>query len=416
MAVTLWAEQLKALEKMHNGCILNGDVGSGKSITAAAYFYTKVCGGDLRINSFGGLGDMPNPRDVIVITTARKRLSLDWEKEFVAFGISTNPETSVYGIRLTVDSFNNIEKYTDVKDAFFIFDEQRLVGAGAWVKAFITIAKTNQWIMLSATPGDNWMDYCPIFIANGFFKNRTEFVRNHVVFKRFSKFPQIERYTDEGILEQYKRSLIVHMPVPRHTKRHIKNIMVENDKAAFRRVHVDRWNIYEDRPIRDVAELFRVMRKLVNSDPSRIRTLDRLSREEHPKLIVFYNFIYELDALKAYADKRGITYAEYNGQKHEPVPTGENWLYFVQYTAGAEAWNCITTDAMVLFSLNYSYKINQQVLGRIDRANTPFIDLHYYIFRSNSVIDNAILRSLATKKSFNEKEFLDDKRSYARAA
>ncbi|QFG08748.1 ATP-dependent helicase [Arthrobacter phage Ingrid] len=392
---------------MHNGCILNGDVGSGKSITAAAYFYTKVCGGDLRINSFGGLGDMSNPRDVVVITTARKRISLDWEKEFVAFGISTNPETSVYGIRLTVDSFNNIEKYADVKDAFFIFDEQRLVGAGAWVKAFIKIAKANQWIMLSATPGDNWMDYCPVFIANGFFKNRTEFVRNHVVFKRFSKFPQIERYTDEGILEGYKRSLIVYMPVPRHTKRHIQNVMVENDKAAFRRVYVDRWNIYEDRPIRDVAELFRVMRKLVNTDPSRVRNLDRLSREKHPKLIVFYNFNYELENLRAYAEKRGITYAEYNGQKHEPVPTGENWLYFVQYTAGAEAWNCITTDAMVLFSLNYSYKINQQVLGRIDRANTPFIDLHYYIFRSNSMIDNAILRSLATKKSFNEKEFLD---------
>jgi hypothetical protein len=419
VAVTLWAEQLKALEKMHNGCILNGDVGSGKSITAAAYFYTKVCGGDLRINSFGGLGDMPNPRDVIVITTARKRLSLDWEKEFVAFGISTNPETSVYGIRLTVDSFNNIEKYADVKDAFFIFDEQRLVGAGAWVKAFIKIAKANQWIMLSATPGDNWMDYCPIFIANGFFKNRTEFVRTHVVFKRFSKFPQIERYTDEAILERHKRSLIVHMPVPRHTKRHIQNVMVENDKEAFRRVNIDRWNIYEDRPIRDVAELFRVMRKLVNSDPSRISTLDRLSREKHPKLIVFYNFLYELDALKEYADRRGIHYAEYNGQKHEPVPSGDNWLYFVQYTAGAEAWNCITTDAMVLFSLNYSYKINQQVFGRIDRANTPFIDLHYYIFRSNSVIDNAILRSLATKKSFNEKEFLDraeQQRSYARAA
>jgi len=416
MAVTLWAEQLKALEKMHNGCILNGDVGSGKSITAAAYFYTKVCGGDLRVNGFGGLGDMSNPRDVVVITTARKRKSLDWEKEFVAFGISTNPETSVYGVRLTVDSFNNIEKYADVKDAFFIFDEQRLVGAGAWVKAFIKIAKANEWIMLSATPGDNWMDYCPIFIANGFYKNRTEFVREHVVFKRFSKFPQIDRYVEEGRLERYKRSLIVHMPVPRHTKRHIRNIMVENDKAAFRRVHVDRWNIYEDRPIRDVAELFRVMRKLVNSDPSRISTLDRLSREQHPKLIVFYNFNYELDVLREYAERRGIEYAEYNGQIHQDVPTSDNWLYFVQYTAGAEAWNCITTDAMVLFSLNYSYKINQQVLGRIDRANTPFIDLHYYILRSNSVIDNAILRSLATKKSFNEKEFLNDKRSYAKAA
>lgn len=407
MAIDLWPHQLTALEKMKNGCILNGDVGTGKSITAGAYFYSKVCGGDLRVNGFGGLGGMEAPRDVYVITTARKRKSLDWEKEFAGFGISTDRTTSVYGVQLLVDSFNNIEKYTEVKNAFFIFDEQRLVGAGAWVKAFIKIAKANQWIMLSATPGDNWMDYCPIFIANGFFKNRTEFVREHVVFKRFSKFPQIERYTDEGILEKYRRQIIVDMPMPRHTKRHIQNIMVENDKAAFQRVWKDRWNIYEDRPIRDVAELFRVVRKLVNTDPSRISTLARLHEEEHPRLIVFYNFNYELELLKEYADNADILYHEWNGQKHEPVPEGLRWLYFVQYTAGAEAWNCITTDAMVLFSLNYSYKINQQVLGRIDRANTPFIDLYYYIFRSNSMIDNAILRSLATKQSFNEKEFLN---------
>jgi hypothetical protein len=157
------------------------------------------------------------------------------------------------------------------------------------------------------------------------------------------------------------------------------------------------------------------MRKLVNTHPSRISALARL-HQKHPKLIVFYNFDYELRLLREHAEKAGVVYHEWNGHKHQEVPTGDNWLYFVQYTAGAEAWNCVTTDAMVLFSLNYSYKVNDQVLGRIDRANTPFIDLYYYKFRSNSVIDNAIMRSLATKKSFNEKEFLNDKRSYARAA
>ncbi|QYC55058.1 helicase [Arthrobacter phage CastorTray] len=413
--VELWEHQLKALEKMKNGCILNGGVGTGKSITAAAYFYNKVCDGDLRINSFGGLGGMSNPKDVYVITTARKRNSLDWEKEFAGFGISTNRETSVYGIQLTVDSFNNIEKYQDVKDAFFIFDEQRLVGAGAWVKAFIKIAKANEWIMLSATPGDNWMDYAPVFIANGFFKNRTEFVREHVVFKRFVKFPAIDRYTDEGKLERLRRSILIDMPMRRHTTRHIQNVMVENNKELFEKVWKGRWNIYEDRPIRDIAELFRVMRKLVNTHPSRISALARL-HTKHPKLIVFYNFDYELHLLREHAEKNGILYHEWNGHKHQDVPVDERWLYFVQYTAGAEAWNCTTTDAMVLFSLNYSYKVNDQVLGRIDRANTPFIDLYYYKFRSNSVIDNAILRSLATKKSFNEKEFLNDQRSYTRAA
>jgi hypothetical protein len=415
MAVNLYAHQLTALEKMHNGTILKGGVGTGKSITAAAYFYTKVCGGDLRVNGFGGLGDMQKPRDVYVITTARKRKDLDWEKEFVAFGISTDFNSSVHGIQLTVDSWNNIAKYEEVENAFFIFDEQRLVGNGAWVQAFYKIARSNPWIMLSATPGDNWLDYIPVFVANGFYKKRTEFLRTHVVYKNFSKFPQVSHYVETGRLEGLRRQVLVEMPYERHTTRHIENVMVDHDKVLFDKVYKERWNIYEDRPIRDISELFRVMRRLVNSDPSRKETVRKLL-EKHPRLIVFYNFNYELDELRKLGESLGVPCTEWNGQKHEDVPEGDRWIYLVQYTAGAEGWNCITTDAMVFFSLNYSYKINHQSKGRIDRLNTPYNDLYYYILRSNSVIDNAILRSLATKTSFNEKEFFNVKAHYARAA
>lgn len=406
MAVELDKIQLKAIEELRNGSILCGGVGSGKSRTSLAYFYTKVCEGDLRINGFGGLGGMSKPRDIYVITTARKRDELDWEKEAVAFGISTNRETSVHGIQLKVDSWQNIESYQKVKGAFFVFDEQRLVGDGAWVKAFYKIAKANQWIMASATPGDHWMDYCPLFVANGFYASRRDFIENHVIYRPFVKFPQIERYYNTQQLFDYKRKLLVDMPVPRHTVRHEQQVLVENDKKLFDRVYKERWNIYEDRPIRDIAELFRVMRKLVNSDPSRIRALSQI-HQKHPKTIVFYNFNYELDILREWAEKEGITYAEWNGQKHEQVPTGDKWLYLVQYTAGAEAWECTETDVTVFYSLNYSYKINDQSKGRIDRRNTPYIDLYYYILWSNSVIDRAIMRSLATKKSFNEKEWLN---------
>lgn len=418
MAIELHPHQLTALEKLHNGSVLKGGVGTGKSITAAAYFYTKICHGDLRINSFGGLGGMEKPRDVYVITTGKKRDSLDWEKEFAPFGISTKWDTSVYGVQLTVDSWNNIAKYKDVENAFFIFDEQRLVGSGAWVKAFHKIAKNNPWIMLSATPGDHWMDYCPIFIANGFFKNRKEFIDTHVVYKPYSKFPQIDRFVETGRLEALRRRIVVDMPYQRHTTRHVKSVVVEHDKEQFNRVYKDRWNIYEDRPIRDVAELFRVMRKLVNSDPSRQEEVRRIFNE-HPRLIIFYNFNYELDELRKLGESLGVPCTEWNGQKHEAVPDGPSWLYLVQYTAGAEGWNCISTDAMVLYSLNYSYKINEQSKGRIDRLNTLYKDLYYYVFRSNSVIDNSIMRSLLTKTSFNEKEFItrgEAKERYARAA
>lgn len=406
-AVELYPHQLKALEEMKNGCILNGDVGTGKSITAIAYYFLKVCGGSLRVNGEGDHVPMRNPMDLYIITTAKKRDNLDWAEECAPFVISPKRELSVGGVQVTVDSWNNIEKYREVKNAFFIFDEQRLVGSGSWVKAFLKIAKAsgNQWVLLSATPGDTWMDYCPVFIANGFYKNKTEFTDQHVVWKRFSKFPQIDRYVDTGILHRHRRTITVNMPYPRKTIRHVKYVPVEFDQAEFEKVWKKRWHIYEDRPLKDVGELFIVARKLVNSDSSRLKATSRLL-DAHDRLIIFYNFNYELEDLRTLAKLHGIKSAEWNGHKHEAVPRTNRWVYLVQYTAGAEGWNCITTNAILFYSLNYSYKINHQAMGRTDRLNTEYIDLYYYILRSNSMIDKAILRSVKEKKTFNEKDLV----------
>lgn len=403
--VNLHKHQLEALEKMKNGCILNGDVGTGKSITAIAFYLFKICEGNIRSNGFGDFEPMRRPRDLYIITTAKKRNSLEWEEECAPFGLSTKFELSHSGAQVFVDSWNNIEKYKDVENAFFIFDEQRVVGWGSWSKAFVKIAKANKWILLSATPGDVWMDYLPVFVANGFYKNKTDFTDRHVVYRRFSKFPQIERYVDTGVLNRHVRSITVHMPYPRHTKRHIKYVKVGHDEAQFKRLWKDRWHIYEDRPLKDVSELFLVARKLVNSDTSRLKAISELL-DEHPRLIVFYNFNYELEDLRTLGKLHGIKSAEWNGQKHESVPNTKRWLYLVQYTAGAEGWNCITTDAMAFFSLNYSYKINHQAKGRIDRLNTPYVDLYYYILKSGALIDSAILKSITEKKSFNEKNMV----------
>lgn len=404
-AVDLWPHQTDALENIRNGTVLTGGVGSGKTITSIAYYYLKVCEGGIRLNGKGSTTPMRKPRDLYVITTARKRDDRDWEKDAAKFGISTEREISFSGVQIKVDSWNNIANYQDVKNAFFVFDEQRLVGSGAWVKAFLKIAKANQWIMLSATPGDDWMDYIPLFIANGFYKNRTEFLAQHAVWKRFSKFPKVDRWVETGVLLKYRKRILVDMPFERHTKRLVKQKIVQYDEELFKKVYKERWHIYEDRPIKDVGELFIVMRKLVNSDPSRIEAVKELWNE-HPRLIIFYNFNYELYALREMAAELHAPVAEWNGHKHQEVPTDDAWIYLVQYTSGAEAWNCTTTDAMIFFSLNYSYKINQQAFGRIDRLDTPYTNLFYYILRSNSMIDNAITKSLATKKNFNEKEFM----------
>ncbi len=400
MPVKLFPHQQDALERMHNGCILYGGVGSGKSLTAVAY-YMKV----------------EADAEIIVITTARKRDSLDWEGEFAKFGIGAHLNATVAG-SLTVDSWNNIGKYTDVRGAFFIFDEQRLVGAGEWTKSFIAIAKANRWILLSATPGDTWLDYIPVFLAHGYYKNRTEFKRQHVVYNHYSRFPKVDRYTDVGKLVRLRNKLLVHMPYARHTQRHLEIVETTYDKELFDRVLEKRWHVYEDRPLKDMGELYAVMRRVVNSDSSRMETV-RTMLQQHSRLIVFYNFDYELENLRALGESlknsseeishsdslKKLVVAEWNGHKHEEVPTSERWLYLVQYVAGAEAWNCVATDVEVFYSLTYSYKNFEQAQGRIDRLNTPFVNLHYKILKSKSVIDDAIWGSLSRKESFNESAF-----------
>lgn len=390
MSISLFPHQRKAVEALSSGKILWGGVGTGKSLTAAVYYVEKQA-----------------PRDVIVITTAKKRDSRDWEKDFIKVGVSSHHRSPALGGAklLAVDSWNNIAKYKNVRGAFFIFDEQRLVGSGAWVKAFQFIAKpqnNNTWILLSATPGDVWLDYAPVFIANGFFKNITHFKREHVEYDNYAKFPKIKRYHGVHKLVRLRNDLLIEMPYERHTTRVTQNVTVAFDQALLDKVTKDRWNPYEERPIRSLAEFFYLMRKVVYSDPSRLAAV-RAHMKRHPKLIIFYNFDYELELLRKLSKE--TTVAEWNGHKHEEVPDGESWVYLVQYTAGAEGWNCTTTDAMMFYSLTYSYKQWHQAHGRIDRLNTPFSLLHYYVLLSEASIDRAVLNTLKTKHSFNEVKF-----------
>lgn len=379
-AELLYPHQQAALTQLSNGNILWGGVGTGKSKVAAAYYEQEH-----------------RERDVYVITTAKKRDSKDWEGEFARIVVGKEANATLHGV-LTVDSWNNIAKYGEVKNAFFIFDEQRLVGSGQWVKAFLKIAKNNYWIMLSATPGDTWLDYIPVFVANGFYKNRTEFKREHVIYAPFTKFPRVDRYVGEGTLLKNRARVLVHMRYVNETIRHSMTIVPEYNKDLVDSIVKNRWHIYENRPIKDIAELFSIVRRVVNSDPSRLRSVKTLL-ENNPKLIIFYNFNYELDILRRLGSE--IEIAEWNGWKHEDLPTGDKWAYLVQYVAGAESWNCTETNATCFYSLTYSYKNWEQAHGRTDRMNTPFVDLYYYTFKSKAGIDQAIWKSLKAKKSFN---------------
>ena len=391
MSINLRDYQEEAISKMRNGCILCGGVGSGKSRTSIAYYF-RECGGGWTTRYV----PMSKPKPLYIITTAKKRDSLEWEGELVPFLI---PKDIV-----TVDSWNNIGKYKEVKGAFFIFDEQRLVGSGAWVKAFYKIAKQNNWILLSATPGDTWSDYIPVFVANGFYKNKSEFTREHVIYSRFTKYPKIDRYINTGRLIRLRNNILIDMEFTRHTVPHHEDLYVTYDVQKYKDVMRTRWDPYRNEPIQQASGLCYILRRIVNEADSRQIAVMEIA-EKHPRLIIFYNFDYERDILLNIYYGEDVEIAEWNGHKHQPVPESEKWVYLVQYTAGCEGWNCIKTDTIIFYSQNYSYKVMAQASGRIDRLNTPYRDLYYYHLKSRSGIDLAISRALREIKKFNETKF-----------
>lgn len=387
---------------MKNGCILCGDVGSGKSMTAIAYYHF-INGGIYDDDIFEPMGDPPP--DLYIITTARKRDTLEWEGELSPFLLSPNPEINLYSNKVIIDSWNNIKKYKDVENAFFIFDEQRVIGSGTWVKSYLKIVKKNQWILLSATPGDTWQDYIPVFIANGFYKNRTEFSREHIVYSSFTKFPKIDKYLNTSRLNRHRNSILIEMDFKKKTEHQVLDVFTDYDVKTYKEVTKKRWDPYKNTPIINAAGLCYIWRRVVNSDESRQLKLLEIF-EDHPKIIVFYNFNYELDILKNLYYGEEVEIAEWNGHNHQPVPTSDRWVYLVQYTAGSEGWNCIETDTIVFYSQNYSYRTMKQASGRIDRLNSPYKHLFYYHLKSRSGIDVAISRAIKNKKNFNESNFV----------
>ena len=392
----LFPYQMDAVKKMRNGCILNGGVGSGKSRTGL-YYYFKEQGGSIDPDYI----PMHEPKDLYITTTAMKRDTYEWLKELENYKMSVDPSRSQYKNKVVVDSWQVITKYENVENAFFIFDEDRVTGFGVWVKAFLKIAKNNDWIILSATPGDTWEQYIPVFIANGFYKNKTEFAREHIIYSRFTKYPKIDRYVNQGRLIRLRNRILIDMDFDRQTQAHHEDIFCKYDAFKYKEVTKTRWDPYKNEPIQQASGLCYILRRIVNEDESRQKALLDLYKD-HPRMIIFYNFDYELEILKNLNYGDDVEIGEWNGHKHQPVPFNRKWVYLVQYTAGCEGWNCIETDTMVFYSQNYSYKVMAQASGRIDRLNTSYKDLYYYHLKSRSGIDLAIARAVNEKKTFNE--------------
>lgn len=401
--IQLYEHQLNALRRIHNGCIVCGGVGSGKSITSLSWYYLKN-GGTVGSLKGGAFVKMRNPKDIYIITTAKKRDSREWEAEMRPFGLSIKEKENAYSNVVVIDSWNNIEKYMHVNNACFIFDEQHVVGYGSWSKAFIEIAKHNDWILLSATPADDWPDYMSVFIANGFYRNKSDFVHQHIVYKPFRNFPQIDRFVDVERLIRLRERVLVTMEFERKTERHIIDKQCSYDIDIYKFIQKERCDPETGEPYQNVSSYCQALRKVINADPSRIRNVLALAHEKK-RVIVFYNYNYERDILKEAPWPNGFEIAEWNSHAHQPIPESERWAYLVQYNAGAEGWNCIRTDTIIFYSQTYSYKQLEQAMGRIDRLNTPYEDLWYFTLICRAPVDQAIRRALKAKKRFNEGKF-----------
>lgn len=389
--------QMEAVMNGFCGCIFNGGTGTGKSRTGL-YFYFKEQGGWYEGSNYT---PMKAPKDLYILTTAAKRDKNEWSQEMALFRMSDDPHLNYYGNKIVVDSWNNIKKYLNVTNAFFIFDEAKACGSGVWAKSFVKIAKQNDWIMLSATAGDTWIDYWAVFVANGFYKNKTEFQREHIVWSRYSKYPKIERYVNTQRLMRLRNKILIDMTVNRHTIPHHEDVYCNYDLALYKDVIRNRWDPYKQEPLKQSSELCYLLRKIVNSDESRqVKLLELL--EDHPRAIIFYSYDYERDILMNLGYDEDVEIAEWTGHKHQPVPDSEKWVYLVNYASGSEGFNCISTNTIIFYSQTYSYKTLTQAAGRVDRLNTKFVDLYYYHLKSRSGIDLAISKALKNKKQFNE--------------
>ena len=399
----LYDFQMEAVEKSFVGCVLNGDVGTGKSRTGL-FVYFKDQGGWIEGSDYT---PMENPKDLIILTTAMKRDRREWESELTWYRLSTDPKLNYYANKVIVDSWNNIKKYKDYTGCYFLFDEDRIRGSGTWTKTFLKITKNNDWIMLSATPGDDWLDYWALFVANGFYRNKSDFIDKHVNYDpRCRNYPRITGYRNIERLTRLRDKILIDMTIERHTKPRHEDVYCSYDIPLYKDVMRRRWDPYRDEPIQQASSLCYILRRIVNSDETRqVKLLELL--EDHPKAIVFYNFDYEREILLNLGYEEGTEIAEWSGHAHQDLPTGDRWVYLVQYTAGCEGWCAITTDTMIFFSQNYSYTVMKQAEGRINRLNTKFVDLYYYHLKSRSGIDLAISKALKEKKRFNEGRWVE---------
>ena len=108
----------------------------------------------------------------------------------------------------------------------------------------------------------------------------SQLIRSHVIFNRFVKYPKVEAYIDTWKLTENRQKILVHMHYEKKTKHVIKLMYASYDESLYKFVSEKRWNVYTDKPIKNISELCYVWRKIVNDDKSREDIIGRIIEEK----------------------------------------------------------------------------------------------------------------------------------------
>ena len=148
----------------------------------------------------------------------------------------------------------------------------------------------------------------------------------------------------------------------------------------------------------------RMMCSYLNKD--RIAAFRDLIQSTEDRVIVFYNFNDELNALLDIAIEIERPVSIVNGERKDldAFEADENSITFVQYQAGAMGLNLQKANKIIYFSLTDRSELFEQSKKRIHRIGQEST-CFYYIMVCPGTVEEDILHTLEQRKDYTDELF-----------
>lgn len=350
---------------------------------------------------------------VIIATTASKCHSKDFQTtELIKF---TSPEFRAHLVSLEVVSWHMLKKWTDKKSPqqlanyYFVADELQRCRQGVsslMGRAFLFITKhCKAWTGYTGTPGDNWLQFHPYFIATGKIKNKTEFMRDYTISQQYP-FPMVLGFRHEDTLKGWWRDIsyepdtsevMSQLPAETH------QIMRFPTPKGYKKVLKSSTTLDGEFLDSNMA-LYHHLRQMCATKQKLDALEDLLSSLSSP-LVIFFNYTCEREQILGLAAHMKRKVWRIDGECHE-IPTeetiGQNDIVLCHYLSGSEALNLQFCHYMVFYSPNYSYSISVQAKGRVKRVGQQN-PMFFYSFLCSDSIEEEVMDCIKQKKDFAEK-------------